>query len=290
MGARRIIQISDTHLWSRGGPMAANFRALAELVNRQVRPDLVVHTGDVVALTPDSDADRAAAAGLLECIEAPMWVLPGNHDVGGLPGRPWMGLEVTPERLRAHRATFGVDRWLHVLDDEWALVGLNSQLIGSGLPEETVQWEWLRATVPSIGGRRVVLFTHKPVWWPSAEHPPDHPELGLTDGLSRTLLEALAECGLVAVATGHLHRFRLGAQDGVLEVWAPATGVLARGPHLPPGAEGLGIVELTLDRGGIEARFVTVPGLTERDPQDIPEVRAVIDELAVRAEAHGPHG
>ena len=61
MTARRLVQISDSHLWGRGGPMAGNFRALAELVNRRPWPDLVVHTGDIVALTPDSDADREAA-------------------------------------------------------------------------------------------------------------------------------------------------------------------------------------------------------------------------------------
>jgi 3',5'-cyclic AMP phosphodiesterase CpdA len=260
--------------------MAANFRAVAELVNRLPHPDLVVHSGDIGALTPDSDADREAAARILGSIAAPMVVLPGNHDVGGLPGRPWMGVEVNRRRLELYRGTFGPDRWLRLLDEEWALVGINSQLPGSGLPDEDDQLEWLRAIVPEIGSRHLVLFTHRALWWPSKEHPEDHPELGFTDASRRTVLDALAGCDLVAVASGHLHRFHCADRDGVLEVWAPATGVLARGPHLPPGPEALGIVELSLDERGVEARFVPVPGLVEQDPRDIPDVRAFVDELA----------
>jgi 3',5'-cyclic AMP phosphodiesterase CpdA len=288
MTAHRIIQISDTHLWARGGPMANNFRRVAGLLNRRTDVELVVHTGDVAALTPDSDADRRAASELLGTIDAPLAVLPGNHDVGGLPGRPWMGLEVTSRRLASYRSTFGADRWLHLLDADWALLGINSQLVGSGLPEEQDQREWLRSVIAQVGGRRVVLFLHKPLWWPSEEHPPDHPELGITDGPRAALLEALQGFDLKAVSCGHLHRYRLrdrvrenGSAPGtVLEILAPATGLLARGPHLPPAQESLGGVELMLNSAGVEARFLTVPGLIELDPEDIPEVRAVIDGLA----------
>jgi 3',5'-cyclic AMP phosphodiesterase CpdA len=282
MSAWRIIQISDTHLWSRGGPMAANFSALAELVNARPHPDLVVHTGDIGALSPESDADRRAAADMLGQIEAPLVVLPGNHDVGGLPGGAWMGVEVTARHLAAYRATFGPDRWLRILDDEWALVGINSQVLGSGLPDDEVQLEWLRATGPEIGRRQVVLFIHRPLWWPSDEHPPGHPELGVTDQSRLVVLDALSGCRLAAVASGHLHRFRCGYRGDVLEVWAPATGLLARGPHLPPGQEDLGLVELTLEAGRVDARFVTVPGLVELEPRQIPVVNAVIEELAGR--------
>lgn len=288
MTTHRIIQISDTHLWCRGGPMAPNFRAVATLLNRRRDLDLVVHTGDVAALTPDSEADRDAAAVLLRTIDHPLAVLPGNHDVGGLPGRPWMGLEVTSRRVASYRATFGPDRWLHLLGDDWALVGINSQLVGSGLPEEGDQRAWLRSIVTQLGERRVVLFLHKPLWWPSEEHPPDHPELGITNEPRLALLETLRDFNLAAVSAGHLHRYRLrdrppgngSTQGTVLEILAPATGLLARGPHLPPAQEDLGMVELALGRAGVEARFVPVPGLIELDPGDIPEVRQVIEELA----------
>jgi hypothetical protein len=56
--------------------------------------------------------------------------------------------------------------------------------------------------------------------------------------------------------------------------------VLARGPHLPPGPEQLGAVELILDEDGVRVRFLTVPGLVELEPGEIPEVRSVLDELA----------
>lgn len=290
MTTHRIIQISDTHLWGRGGPMAANFQTAAAQLNRRTDVDLVVHTGDVAALTPDAADDRDAAAHLLEAIHLPLAVLPGNHDVGGLPGSAWMGLEVTSLRLASYRTTFGADRWLHLLDAEWALVGINSQLVGSGLPEEQEQRGWLRAAATQAGARRVVLFLHKPLWWPSEEHPPDHPELGITDGPRAALFEALHGFNLVAVSAGHLHRYRLrdrtlangSAPKAALEILAPATGLLARGPHLPPAQEDLGMLELTLNSAGVGVRFLPVPGLIALDPREIPEVKQVIDELAAR--------
>ena len=85
----RIVQISDTHLSHRGGIGNRNFEELAAFINDQLRPDLVVHTGDVSILDPDSDADRAAARELLKLISAPLRVLPGNHDVGEPGDAPW---------------------------------------------------------------------------------------------------------------------------------------------------------------------------------------------------------
>ena len=48
--AMRIVQISDTHLSHRAGIGNRNFEELAAFINDQLRPDLVVHTGDVSIL------------------------------------------------------------------------------------------------------------------------------------------------------------------------------------------------------------------------------------------------
>jgi Calcineurin-like phosphoesterase len=56
----RIVQISDTHLSHRGGIGYRNFEELAAFINDELRPDLVVHTGDVTMLDPDSKAEEQA--------------------------------------------------------------------------------------------------------------------------------------------------------------------------------------------------------------------------------------
>ena len=98
----RIVQISDTHISHLGGVTTDNFSRLVEFVNDELHPDLIVNSGDVSILTPDSEADREAAYKLHQCFNAPVAVLPGNHDLGEPGDHPWMGLSVTSGQFRRH--------------------------------------------------------------------------------------------------------------------------------------------------------------------------------------------
>ena len=77
----RIIQLSDTHISHLGGVPAENMTVLADHINSEARPDLVVHTGDVVIADPDSVQDRDAARRLLARID-------GTSPVEYLPEEP----------------------------------------------------------------------------------------------------------------------------------------------------------------------------------------------------------
>ena len=144
----RIIQLSDTHISHRGGVPAGNMSLLADHLNHDIRPDLVIHTGDVVIADPDSARDRDAARRLLARIEAPLLVLPGNHDVGESADAPWKDIPVTGQRIAAFSSAWGDDRFFLPGDAagrcaEWVFIGLNSERFGSGLPQEHEQWDWL---------------------------------------------------------------------------------------------------------------------------------------------------
>ncbi len=104
----KIVQLSDTHISHLGGATTENLRAFVDLINA-INPTFVVHSGDVAILDPDQAEDRAAARELLAGIQAPLRVLPGNHDVGERPDNAWAGLVVTPERLAAFESIFGPD-------------------------------------------------------------------------------------------------------------------------------------------------------------------------------------
>lgn len=275
----KIVQISDTHLSASGGPTEHGFRLLAHHLNEEVRPDLVVHSGDIQVLHPDKADDRAHARELLSLIEAPTLVVPGNHDVGMPGANAWAGLIVTDQRVAAHESAFGTDHWRHNTS-EAIVLGINSELLGSGLQREADQWRWLEATVADLpAGRPALLFLHKPLW-PVTDEPVDH-QVDIGPVARDRLLGLLARIELRAVGCGHLHRYRQVARGGAIEVWAPATAFLAgSGEGKPPDSrEELGYVEYTVAGGKVTAEFRIVPGMPQLTTDDIPAIAEAVAEL-----------
>ena len=274
----KLVQISDTHLTAAGGPTVDGFRMLVRHLNEEVRPDLVVHSGDIQIIHPDDAADRATARELLDLITAPVLVVPGNHDVG-MPGvNAWAGLTVTDERVAAHEAAFGPGYWRHDTD-EAVVLGINSELLGSGLQREADQWRWIEQTFADLpAGRPVLLFLHKPLWTVTDE-PVDH-QVDVGPVARDRLLGLLERIELRAVGCGHLHRYRVEQRDRAIEVWAPATAFLAPGEDdLPAGHQQLGYVEYTVGGGEVTAEFRTVPGMPQLTTDDVPAVAAAIAAL-----------
>jgi 3',5'-cyclic AMP phosphodiesterase CpdA len=154
-------------------------------------------------LSPDLSADRETSHQLHDGFRAPLRVLPGNHDVGEPGTTPWAGFGITSERVGAFRDVFGPDHWVEVFDG-WAVVGINSELMSSGLPEEIEQWEWLASVPDAVQGRATVLFLHKPLWSPApgqTEH-----ALSVGDSARERVLDLLSGIDLRVVGSGHLHR------------------------------------------------------------------------------------
>jgi 3',5'-cyclic AMP phosphodiesterase CpdA len=259
----RIVQFSDTHISRLGGTPSENTSLLVDFLNEELRPDLVIHTGDVVILNPDSPDDRRAAAQLLERINAPLLVLPGNHDVGESGDDVWMDVSVTSDRVAGFAETWGADRFLRLGDagtgsQDWAFVGINSERMSSGLPEEDEQWDWLAGVADQVRGKSVMLFLHKPLWLLGGS------EAGLTvpEPDRERLLSVLAGTRLRVVANGHLHRYRHAYEGDLLTVWAPSlTFAMPPDPDRGFGPSVSGIVEYHIDGDAVEAEFRPVPGV-----------------------------
>lgn len=278
----RVVQISDTHLLPGCSVVRANFEIAADHVNR-LRPDLVVHTGDAIGLCPDSQVERDFAAACLEAIEAPLRVLPGNHDVGETGPGAWLGFDATSERVQRHRAAFGGDRFAETFDG-WALVGLNSEIIGSGIPEEDEQWAWLDETLAATRDSRFVVFQHMPVWRPRG-HPADA-IVSIPAPARVRLLRAFRGRRLEAIGTGHLHQPRRRLRGDLLELWAPATSLV---PNVGRGS--LGFVEWRFHRDRVETFLHEPPGLVAKRFREVPEFATGIAELELsRARAEPPPG
>jgi 3',5'-cyclic AMP phosphodiesterase CpdA len=274
----RLVQISDTHLLAGGGVAAENLETMLEFINTTLRPDLVVHSGDVVGVNPDDADDRQAAVRALRSLDAPVLAVPGNHDVGGGEPSPWMGIAVSSERVAEHNRVFGSLPFLERFGD-WDLVGLNSELLGSGLPEEEEQWERLEELLGSAAGGPLLLFTHRPLWPPR----PDAPLVAIPGPARERLLALPGAARLRAVGSGHVHCFRARARpDDVLEVWAPATAVIpVVADEVFSDLTQCGVVEWVLDGERPRALFrAPVRGLQELPFEEIPEFSAAVEALS----------
>jgi 3',5'-cyclic AMP phosphodiesterase CpdA len=282
----RIVQFSDTHLSHLGGTPSENLSLLVDFLNAELRPDLVIHTGDIVILNPDSPDDRQAAWRLHQQINAPLLVLPGNHDVGESGDDVWMGVSVTSDRVAGFAGTWGADRFFRLGDadtgsQDWAFIGINSERMSSGLPEEDDQWDWLAGVADQVRGKSVMLFLHKPLWLLGRA------EAGMTipEPDRERLLSVLAGTRLRVVANGHLHRYRHAYEGDLLTIWSPSlTFAMPPSPEYRFGASLSGIVEYQIDGDVIEAEFRAVPGLEGvADAASIPGYHTAMAEVEAMA-------
>jgi alkaline phosphatase D len=213
-----ILQLSDAHV----SPRTTLFRDNLERVRRAVDQtplDLVVASGDLSLDGADREEDLALAAELHRAFPAPLLALPGNHDVGSdsrlMPRQP-----VNDARLDRWRRHFGPGRG--VLDlPGWRIIGLNTEVMGTGHPEEATQVDFIAESAAGVGARRIALFLHRPPWLHARDEAEWNSWSVAPEGRA-ALSPLLDHPALRLVASGHLHLHHAWRRGAVAHVWAPA--------------------------------------------------------------------
>lgn len=196
-----IAQISDFHVRAHGeeGTFGidnnANLRAAVAMLNAlDPEPDVVIGTGDLT--NRGRPGEYVALRDLLAPLEAPIYLIPGNHDV--------------PRHLRA---AFGHHDYLAGEDEFvcYVVEGFPLRLIGldSTLPDAhngavcSKRLAWLRSRLEEASSRPTLLFMHHPpfrtgIWWMDG--------IGIIEGVDalRGLLDAHPQ--VQRIVCGHLHR------------------------------------------------------------------------------------
>jgi Icc protein len=264
-----IAQISDTHLSAQKPFFVENFRKVAASL-REPPPDLVVNTGDVSLNGADLREDLLAARALHEEIGLPWRAIPGNHDIG--ENRETKTKQpVDAARVDRWRDVIGADFWL-MQAPGWAIVGLDSLVLGSGLDADREQIAFLKQVVADLDGRALLLFLHKPLF----DADPAETEVSgdfVNPEPRRLLLEALGAVRPRLVGCGHKHQYRDTVASGMRHVWAPGTSfIVPRWFGLEYGIRTVGYVEHRLEPdGSFAARFMSVGGTVVHDLGEIPE-------------------
>jgi 3',5'-cyclic AMP phosphodiesterase CpdA len=273
----RVVVVSDSHFSARTPEAEANWDAVVRHVGA-LRPDLVIHIGDVSVDGANEPDELRLAREQLDRLPVGWLAVPGNHDVGDNPGDTASEYDVTRERLVRWSEAFGSDRWSADLGD-WRLVGVNAQLFGTGGPEEGEQWDFLE---DSLGEpRRTVLVTHKPLT-AGAEELATAPSYRFVPSPARSRLTALCRHGGVeAVLSGHVHQHRQLEADGMTHLWATTTWAVIPDELQPViGAKRCGILELGLPGAGAAAvpAWVEPAGMAQLTlGRDIPSPYEPID-------------
>jgi 3',5'-cyclic AMP phosphodiesterase CpdA len=266
----RIIAVADSHLAPHAHAFNDNWQAVRDYVNR-VGADLTIHLGDITVDGAHDPAQFDHAWAVTADWPTSVRYLPGNHDIGDNPPGPGL-TAAEPLRLsglEAYRGAFGHDYWAFERDD-WCLIGLDAQLLGSETRDEADQWDWLASRIAASAGRLTVLFLHKPLFQTSvADAVPHHRYVPLAP--RRRLLELLAVVRLRLVVSGHTHQYRDRTIDGVRHLWLPSTAFF-----LPDDVQerigekitGLALIELAGDRASVH--LVCPDGVQRHDALDQP--------------------
>ena len=230
----RFVVIADTHVrpdTDDPGEFPANALLAgrnhhAVQIIRAVRPEFVIHLGDVVHPVPGSPGHPGANELALDAyrqLEIPMYVVPGNHDVGDKP-YGWVDAPaVSPVHYEAFIERFG-PRYQSFARGQCRFVLIDTSVLNTGWDTETEQWEWLETTLRAASEHRerIFVFGHYPPYlWDPGE--PEHYD-NLAPTVRTRLLELFERYEVEAVFSGHVHRFfhrRHGRTDLYV---APATG------------------------------------------------------------------
>lgn len=219
----RVAQVSDTHLSATHGYFIDNFNVFVDEM-QALKPDLIVHTGDISFNGPARPEDLVFAKAQLDRLPAPVLALAGNHDVGEAPPFSRLAQPLTDERLDAWKNTIGPLWWSHDIG-RWRLIGVDTALMASGRNEEHQQQNFLAEALAGKGNRQAIVFMHMP---PFETDPKDQrPTTASVPFPARS--DFLLRCrdgGARIISCGHLHVYRRLRYQGMAIVWAPTTAMV----------------------------------------------------------------
>jgi 3',5'-cyclic AMP phosphodiesterase CpdA len=210
-----IALLSDTHTRLRtneqDGIYEQHFEKAIDAVNK-AHVDFVLVAGDLAnGANPNEWREFQSRA---KKLNAPVFYVPGNHDVGHKfnSGKP--NGTTTAERVTAYERIMGPS-FFATNEHGVRIIGLNSSLLGSGLEREREQWAFLEAELARADGMPKVLFMHYPLFITDAT------EKGggywnIEPEPRERLLSLCKRGGVKAVLTGHLHKPLTKEYEGIL--------------------------------------------------------------------------
>jgi 3',5'-cyclic AMP phosphodiesterase CpdA len=251
----RIVQVSDCHLSRTHGYFFNNWDVFVGLM-RADAPDLIVNTGDVSFNGPDAEDDLAFARQQHDRLPVVWRAVAGNHDVGEAIIASRLAQVVDETRLARWNKHIGPSFWSEDRGS-WRLIGLDTALMGSGLPLEGEQMVFFEQALASRGKRPVMAFVHMP---PFTDDPDDaaFTTSCIPHGPRKWFLDRCADGGVKVIACGHVHVHRKQSHRGMAVVCAPGTAFVKHDRKPPRGRvmQRSGYLQWVLDGKRVSHTFI----------------------------------
>jgi 3',5'-cyclic AMP phosphodiesterase CpdA len=243
----RIALVADTHV-TRGTVgdqpfYRGRFERVIAAVNA-AKVDVVLVAGDLTAKgTVDELRDFKT---IVRGFTAPVHCVPGNHDLGQkvIPGKPDAP---SARRIADYERELGPTFFVRTTAG-LRVIGINSAVLGSGLPVEQEMWKLLEAELARPGALPTVVLQHHPLFVNTADEP-GGVYWNVEPAPRRRLIDLLRSGDVRTVLTGHVHRPIVNRHAGILFV-----STLPVSFGLPRGKQPQGWTLVTL-RPSAEAEF-----------------------------------
>ena len=221
-----FVQISDTHIGftkpANPDPLSTLKQTIAKIKALPVKPDFILHTGDISQLAKPEQFDIAQSA--LSEIGLPIHFVPGEHDIVD-------GNNPNPYRERFAPQSKG-DGWYSFDANGVHFIALvNVVHLGDrGMGTLGVdQLAWLKDDVaPLSSSTPVIVYSHFPMW----ALLPDW-GWGTQDSLEAFMI--LKRFGSVTVLNGHIHQIQQKVEGRVVFHTARSTAFPQPAPGDGPG-------------------------------------------------------
>jgi Icc protein len=212
-----IVQISDPHIgadWGNGDPVAMLSAVVESVRALEVKPDAVLISGDLADHATDAEYEQLQE--LLAPLDAPLYVLPGNHDDRNALRRHF-GVPGGSAEPVQYAADLGPLR----------LVVLDSTRPGEDRGElDATRLNWLEATLNEAPKTPTLLAMH---YAPLDTGMPEVDEVGLPAS-DRRAFESVIEGHpqILRIVAGHVHQTIAAVLGGRAVLAVPSTYVQAR--------------------------------------------------------------
>lgn len=214
-----ILQISDTHIVAEGALVSGRLetsRSLEELVEYLVEVQYEIGGLDAILVSGDLSEDGSLESyhtfkEIIGRLEAPLYVIPGNHDAR----EPMRGAFASGGYLPPD----GKLNWHQVIGNIH-LIGLDTLIEGSGGGElDAATLTFLDDALAKISGAPVLLALHHPPFDTGIQF---MDKIGINDGLAGFDDILSAYKGEVRVICGHIHSIIASTIGGKMVLSAPS--------------------------------------------------------------------